>query len=167
MPSQPKLLTEYQSHAHLIADTFRAAFVKVRLGECTPEMTAPEESTKGGLLGLQHVILRMPGGLSHVIGTVNAGERRAELRPFEWVVRVNDERHHRPLDFDAEEYGAFVEKASSVLGAFGLSVTVSQEALAPAAPPAEPPAASSRIPFVLAGIALVLGALVAWWMSRR
>lgn len=118
-----KVLTQFSSHANTIADTFRAAFVKVQLGDCTIDMTAPDESTKGGLLGLQHAVLRMESGQTIVVGTVHAGEKKAELRSFTLVSKVYEDRFKKPVPFAEPQYTAFLEKAEPVLAAFGLAVT--------------------------------------------
>jgi hypothetical protein len=173
-PVKPKVLTQVASHAHTIADTFRAAFAKTKLGEHGVEMTAPEGSTKGGLLALQHITLRSPTGLSLVVGTVNAIETRAELRSFAYVGKTHEERFKRPIDFDAAAYDAFLEKARSVLAAFGLEITVLDAPASPAAaeaaeeePLSEPPGA--RPPYVLIGAAVVFALLaaLALWAAVR
>lgn len=119
-----KLLTQYASHANMIADTFRAAFAKTKVGTHSVEMTAPQDSTKGGLLALQHVTLKPDTGMALVVGTVNAGEKRAELRSYAHVDKVNKERFKRDLPFDEASYQAFLEKAESVLAAFGIETVV-------------------------------------------
>lgn len=119
-----KLLTQYAEHANTIADTFRAAFAKTKLGDLSVEMTAPTDSTKGGLLALQHVMLKPASGMGLVVGTLNAGEKRAELRSYAHVATVNEERFKRPLPFDEPAYEAFLEKAEGVLGAFGIETQV-------------------------------------------
>ncbi len=119
-----KVLTQYASHANTIADTFRAAFTKTKVGTHAVVMTAPTDSTKGGLLALQHVTLKPETGMALVVGTVNAGEKRAELRSYAHVAKVNEERFKRPLPFDQASYDAFLEKAEGVLGAFGIETKV-------------------------------------------
>jgi hypothetical protein len=119
-----KILTQYASHANTIADTFRAAFMKTTVGDHTVEMTAPTDSTKGGLLALQHVTLKPETGMVIVVGTVNAGDKRAELRSYAHVAKMNEERFKRPLPFEEGAYKTFLEKAESVLAAFGIETTV-------------------------------------------
>ena len=119
-----KILTQYASHANTIADTFRAAFTKTKVGTHSVEMTAPTDSTKGGLLALQHVTLKPKAGMVLVVGTVNAGDKRAEIRSYAHVAKVNEERFKRPLPFDEDAYKAFLEKAEAVLGAFGIETKV-------------------------------------------
>jgi len=163
------VLTQYSSHANVIADTFRAAFAKSTVGDHAVEMTAPTDSTKGGLLALQHVMLKPSSGMAMVVGTVNAGELRSELRSYEYLSKLNEERFKRPLSFDEPAYEAFLEKAESVLGAFGIEVALHD-------PPAEatpsvtdelkaPPRQRGRlVPIVVAVlIALVVGGGV--WLA--
>src|SRR5262245_56959483 len=122
-----KVLTQFSSHANTIADTFRAAFVKTLVGGCAVEMTAPDETTRGGLLGLQHATLRTTAGLAIVVGTVHAGEKKAEFRSFALVCQVYEERFKKPPPFIEEDYNAFLAKADPVLAAFGLEVDVINE----------------------------------------
>ena len=65
-----KILTQYATHANTIADTFRAAFAKTKVGTHSVEMTAPQDSTKGGLLALQHVMLKPETGMGLVVAGV-------------------------------------------------------------------------------------------------
>lgn len=157
-----KILTQYASHANTIADTFRAAFARTKVGDLAVEMTAPTDSTKGGLLALQHVTLKPETGMALVVGTVNAGEKRAELRSYAHVAKVNEERFKRPLSFDEPSYKAFLDKAEGVLGAFGIEtrVTDAPRDVAPSFSDAQEakPAGSSRTMLIVA--ALVVASLV-------
>lgn len=117
----------------MIADTFRAAFTKSKIGPFTVTMTAPTESTGGGLLALQHVTLqrppdpantRGPSGSALVVGTINAKDKRAELRSYAHVTKIHLERFKAEIPFDEAAYKAFLEKAEGVLGAFDLETIV-------------------------------------------
>ncbi len=119
-----RVLTEYASHANTIADTFRAAFAKTKVGDFTVVMTAPADSTKGGLLALQHVTLQPPSGMALVVGTLNAKDKRAELRSHSFVAEIHRERFKKELPFDEATYKEFLEKAEAVIGAFGVEVAV-------------------------------------------
>jgi hypothetical protein len=168
-----KILTQYASHANVIADTFRAAFTKTKVGSLGVEMTAPTDSTKGGLLALQHVTLKPETGMALVVGTVNAGEKRAELRSYAHVAKVNEERFKRPLPFDEAAYAAFLEKAEGVLGAFGIDtkVTDAPRDIAPSfadpeeAKPAPRSSGATLIAIVI--MLLVLACAAAWYVLRR
>lgn len=118
------LLTQYSAHANTIADTYRAAFRETKVGEYTVEMTAPEGSTKGGLLALQHLTLKPPSGMVLVVGVIHAGDKRAEVRSYASVKAMHEERFKRPLPFDENAYAVFSEKSHAILSAFGLAVTV-------------------------------------------
>lgn len=118
------LLTQYSAHANTIADTYRAAFRETKVGDYTVEMTAPEGSTKGGLLALQHLTLKPPSGMVLVVGVIHAGDKRAEVRSYASVKAMHEERFKRPLPFDEKAYAAFSEKSHAILSAFGLAVTV-------------------------------------------
>lgn len=119
-----KVLTQYASHANTIADTFRAAFTKSKVGPFSVVMTAPTESTGGGLLALQHITLVPASGMALVIGTVNAKDKRVELRSYAHVARMHLERFKNEVPFDEAAYGELLEKAEGVLGAFGLDTSV-------------------------------------------
>jgi hypothetical protein len=136
-----QMLTQYSSHANTIADTVRAAFAKTKVGDCTVEMTAPEGSTQGGKLALQHITLRpadAPSAL--VIGSLNAGEKRAEIRAFSEVAAVHETRFKKAAAFDRSLYASFVNELAEVLLAFGIEAVRAEEpaesivAEAPAAP---------------------------------
>jgi len=168
----PKILTQFSSHANTIADTFRAAFVKTQLGDCTVEMTAPEESTRGGLFGLQHLTLRSPSGMAIIAGSVHAGEKKAELRAFSVVARLHEERFKRAPSFSEADYAAFLAKAEPILAAFALEVTHiadlprarlsdAPDALTPSLPPAAARARLVRWALVLtAFLAIGIGGLL-------
>ncbi len=165
----PKVLTQFSSHANTIADTFRAAFVKTRLGDCTVEMTAPEESTRGGLFGLQHLTLRNPSGMAIVVGSVHAGEKKAELRSYALVASLHAERFKQPPSFGEIDYAAFLTKAAPIFGAFGLDATVISElpkgrpSDVPITPSLPPEAARAQrrtwVLFLVAVLVIVGGAL--------
>lgn len=172
-----KILTQYATHANTIADTFRAAFAKTKVGTHSVEMTAPQDSTKGGLLALQHVTLKPETGMVLVVGTLNAGEKRAELRSYAHIEKVNQDRFKRALPFDEAAYKTFLEKAEAVIGAFGIETTVTDAprdtapsfADADEVAPKAPPSVSSTW-FVRILVVLVLFGLAgsaAWYVLHR
>jgi hypothetical protein len=123
-----QMLTQYSSHATTIADTVRAAFAKTKVGDCTVEMTAPEGSTQGGKLALQHITLRpadAPSGL--VIGSLNAGEKRADIRAFSEVAAVHETRFKKAVAFDRTLYSTFVNELAEVLLAFGIEAVRAED----------------------------------------
>jgi len=123
-----QLLTQYSSHANMIADTVRAAFVTSKVGDCVVEVTAPEGSTLGGRLALQHVTLRPADGTTAlVVGSLNAGAKHAEIRCYAEVAQVHETRLKRPAAFDADTYRTFTRDLGDVLGAFGIVANVAEE----------------------------------------
>lgn len=123
-----QLLTQYSSHANMIADTVRAAFVTSKVGDCVVEVTVPEGSTLGGKLALQHVTLRpSDGSTALVVGSLNAGAKHAEIRSFAEVAQVHETRLKRPAAFDADMYRSFTRDLGDVLGAFGIVATVAED----------------------------------------
>lgn len=125
-----QMLTQFSSHANTIADTVRSAFASTKIGDCIVEVTAPQESTEGGRRALQHVTLRSAGGDGGtllVVGTLNAAEKRAEIRSFVEVAGVHEARFKRPVSFDRATYEGFVETLDGVLSAFGLVLTRAEE----------------------------------------
>jgi hypothetical protein len=164
-----QVLTQYSSHANVIADTFRAAFTKTKVGDLAVEMTAPADSTRGGLLALQHVMLKSSSGLALVVGTVNAGAMRSELRSYAYLAKLNVERFKRPLPFDEPAYATFLEKAESVLGAFGIEVVLSDAPHEPAPAivdeVASPPARRAPLVPVIVGVLIVLVVGTGVWLA--
>lgn len=172
-----KVLTQFSSHANVIADTFRAAFANAQVGRCSVEMTAPKDSTHGGLLGLQHATLRTPANVALVVGTIHAGEKKAELRSYTLVARLHEERFKKPPPFAEAEYGGFLAKATPVLAAFGLDVVVVDAlpeppggAASEAGPESVPPAPVTRwtiaqwVLFLIALLMIVGGGI--YWGPR-
>lgn len=121
-PSGQNLLTQTSVQAQVIADTFRSAFAAKKLGDCNVEMTAPTTSTHGGALAMQHITLKSAGGLSLVIGRVNAVEKKATMRTFYAVGRLFQERFKKSPSFEQPAYDEMVSTAKSLLAAFGIEV---------------------------------------------
>jgi hypothetical protein len=170
--SMTKLLTQFAAHANTIAETFRAAFSKTQLGDCLIEMSAPEESTRGGHFGLQHVMLRNKSGMAIVAASVQAKDKKAELRSYDVVAKLHAERFKRPPTFTEADYNTFLGRATPVFTAFGLQVTtVSDLATAPLSQPPGPmteessPAAQTktiRFAIIVVAILVVGGAALLW-----
>ncbi len=121
-PSAPNLLTQTSVQAQVIADTFRSAFAAKKLGDCSVEMTAPQDSTRNGALALQHITLKGPTGLSLVIGRVNAPEKKATMRTYYAVGRLFQDRFKKSPPFEQHAYDEMVSTARSLLTAFGVDV---------------------------------------------
>jgi hypothetical protein len=157
--SQP--LTQYATHANVIADTVRAAFAAARVGGCAVELTAPEGSTLGGKLALQHVTLKGEHPSPLVVGSVDAGRKVAKVRSYREVARMHEERFKAPAPFDEATYLAFTKDLEGVLSAFGISMALEvspPEAVTAEPIPEQPP--PWRRPPVLAGAAALIVVLV-------
>jgi hypothetical protein len=160
-PHVPEL-TEVACHAQTVADTVRAAFGTRRLDDYVLEMTAPEQTTNGGLQALQHISLRLRGGSAIVVGTVNVIENVVELRPYEHVSRACSARFKCKPSFDNVAYLAFLEGATQVLENFGLSVRFNDQAEAPSDVVATvaPTSASPAVVGVLIALNVAIGAAI-------
>ncbi len=121
-PSGQNPLTQTAVQAQVIADTFRSAFAAKKLGDCSVEMTAPTETTRGGALAMQHIMLKGATGLSLVIGRVNAVEKTATMRTYYAVGRLFQDRFKKAPPFEQPAYDEMVATARSLLSAFGMEV---------------------------------------------
>lgn len=156
-----KVMTQFALQANTIAETLRAQFAKTQLGDCKVEMSAPEESTRGGHFGLQQVMLRNPSGMAIVAASVHVGERKAELRTYATVSRLHMERFKRPPTFTETDYAGFLAKANPLLAAFNLQVTTMADEAVPIASPTGPtedsaPAGSNQLFRLIAFIVAVI-----------
>lgn len=159
--SQP--LTQYATHANVIADTVRAAFAASRVGGCAVELTAPEGSTLGGKLALQHLTLKGAHPSPLVVGSVDAGRKVAKVRSYREVARMHEERFKEPAPFDEPTYLAFTKDLEGVLSAFGISTAIEVSAPEPAVETPEPAQVPpwKRPPVVVAVAALFVVLVVA------
>jgi len=126
MDPDPRLQrTQHAARAATLADQFRRAVVSYPVGPYQGDMTAPEESTAGGVQALQHVrLVPVNGrGRTYVVGNANRSERVAELRSLEFVDRVSRERFGHPSGLDPAAYATFIGGAAEFLEMFGLHVT--------------------------------------------
>lgn len=122
------LFTHRALQGSRIAAAFRGEFATTKVGDLVPEISEPEESTRGGALALQHVALKSPHGHSLVVGTVNALERRAELRSFAFVAGMHEARFQKPPPFDAAAYADFIARIERLFGDQGIKTGVTGDA---------------------------------------
>jgi hypothetical protein len=108
--------------AHL-KTTFDAA-VKDMFKDYTVDLTAPEESTGGGIRARQHIRLVANDGRSLVVGSANAADGTAELRTLGCTLEVSKQRFGVELPIPGPEYIKFLERATDCLGIFGMKVSV-------------------------------------------
>ena len=128
-PDPSLLRTQFSLKATDLAATFGAAFGKSRLmpGQYAPELTAPEDvSTGGGVRALQRLRLvpQQAGFPTLVIGGVNQKEGTAELRGFDQVGAIHQQRFKRPLPLDRAQYDQLLKMFYDFLGVMRLKVTV-------------------------------------------
>jgi hypothetical protein len=130
MANRRDLRTQFSKDAAEFADKFQMLLGHLKLppADYTPELTTPAgPSTGGGVQALQHMRLRPrpESALSPIVfGSVNRKEGKAELRSYEHLQALHQQRFKRPLDLDQEEYSSFVLKAQRFLEASGLKASL-------------------------------------------
>ena len=127
MTEDPRLQrTQFAARAATLASQFQNAVEEYRVGVHKGQMTAPEESTGGGVLALQHIrLVPMNGrGRSYVVGNANRADRVAELRSLAYVDRLSQDRFGERTGLDPAEYAHFLAGAGQFLEMFGLAVTL-------------------------------------------
>ncbi len=163
------LQTYHAIQASDLAAAFNDALKRVRImpGDYVPQLTEPAgPSTAGGVQAMQHIRLvpSQPGQPTLVVGHANQPEQRAELRTYEYLESVHQQRFRQELALDRGQYEDFVRLAKQILEALHLRTTV-------AAPPLDltaPPSGASK--WVLAcgfAIVLVLVGLGLWRVLGR
>jgi hypothetical protein len=128
-PFRASLQTQHALQASELAAAINDALKKARIGpgDYAPELTAPQgPSTAGGVQAMQHLRL-VPGQAGQptlVVGHANQTEKTAELRTYEYVDAVHQQRFHRPLALDRRAYDDLLGLAKQLFGALGLQTTV-------------------------------------------
>jgi hypothetical protein len=106
-----------------LKESFEIA-VKNTFRSYTVDMTAPEDSTGGGVRARQHIRLRShDGAVNMVIGFANAAEGTAELNTLGHTLYVSKVRFGTELKIPPSEYLRFLDRATKILENFGLSVS--------------------------------------------
>jgi hypothetical protein len=155
------LQTFHAIQATDLASAFNSAMQRVRIvpGDYVAELTEPAgPSTAGGIQALQHIRL-VPGQPGHptlVVGQANHAEERAELRTYEHLDAVHQQRFRRPLAIDRKQYEEFLRLAKQILDALHLKTTVAEAPLDLEAPASGFPWKRWLLTFVLALVALGL-----------
>lgn len=121
------LYTAKALQASRLAAAFLGEFATTKVGELVPEMSEPEESTRGGALALQHVALKSPDGLSLVVATVNAVARSASVRSFAFVAGMYEARFGKPVPFDIEIYDDFVARLTKLFEEQGIEASLGDD----------------------------------------
>lgn len=154
-----------------LSDTFNALFEQPMPG-WRVEMTRPGMSTAGGKQSLQHIGLRGSGGGTIVIGSLDPGAARAELRSYRLVDAMFRQRYRRPIPIRAPDWERFAQRIVQFLREEGLTVSVDSGADARDADTEEIVAPGGRWPvlwLVVGGllIALVAGAITWVVLTQR
>lgn len=163
-----RLFTQKALQGSRLAAAFRREFETTKVGECSVEISEPEESTRGGALALQHVALKSPAGHSLVVATVNALGRQAELRTFGFVAGMHEARFDLPVPFDIAAYTAFLEQATKVLADQGIATSIHGESTIGGSPSLAPTSGSNGATraVIVALILGVLGGVALMWLLR-
>ena len=123
MSDDDDLRTANAAKSSELKSTFDAS-VKGIFTDYAVDLTAPEESTGGGIRARQHVRLLANDGKALVIGFANTSEGTAELRTLGCTLEISKQRFGAELPIPAPEYMKFLDRASDVLRVFGLKVSV-------------------------------------------
>ncbi len=161
------LQTYHAIQATDLAAAFNSAMQRVRIapGDYVAELTAPAgPSTAGGVQALQHIRL-VPGQTGHptlVVGYANHAEEKAELKTFEHLDAVHQQRFGRPLAINRGQYEDFLRLAKQILEALHLKTNVSEAPL-----DFDEPSSSARWKTWVLAFVLTLVALGVWRMLGK
>ncbi len=134
----------------------------------TADLSTPGMSTGGGRQAVERIVLTGAGGQTLVVGTVDFGARRAELRPHARLRETYLERYGTAFLVSATEYDAFLGKAGDFFKQQGFAVGVRAGERPTLDSPA--PSGSGALPWVLAVAAVVLVCALAvggWFFFLR
>ena len=171
-PDAGALYTRLALRAVDLSDTFNALFTQPMPG-WRIEMGRPGMSTAGGRQSLQHIGLRGPNGGTIVVGSVDPGAQRAEVRSYRRLDAMFRERYKRGIPIRAADWDRFVQRIVQFLDEEGLTVSVESGAgfaardedtddfMAPSRGPT-----SLWVIVAVLGVALLAGA-VTWFLMTR
>ena len=146
--------TKFAMAAVDFATVFNSSFSETTMEGYKVKLTAPEgQSTGGGVQALQHITLANEAdGSTVVVGTVNNAERSVELRSFDHIASLFQQRYAgRIFPVDRVQYDNLQQRFSTFFQSQSFQVTVSQ------APPPKPSAtAKGSSVWALGIIAVVL-----------
>lgn len=114
------LRTQVANQAANLAQTVSEGFAGFHMGagDYVVELMAPEgPSTGGGRAARQHLRLvpRRRGYPTIVVGAVDPVTSTGEVRTFDHVALLHELRFRRPLEINADEFGAFLRKVDIVM----------------------------------------------------
>ncbi len=127
--SRAPLQTFHALQASDLAAAFNQAMQRIRIqpGDYHAELTSPEgPSTAGGVQAMQHIRLvsRDSSCPTLLAGHANHAQERAELRTYEHLDAVHQQRFKKPLAIDRAEYEGFLRLAKQILEVLHLQTTV-------------------------------------------
>jgi hypothetical protein len=110
--------TAFASKALELSEMFMIKFGRTRFSGNVPRVVkvqAPEESTGGGAQAREPIALIPEGGSGGtiVVGWINVGANRAELRAYHVLAELHRRRYNENLDIPKHEYDQFLEDARS------------------------------------------------------
>jgi hypothetical protein len=162
--------TQFAMKAIDLADLFKTVVgaqpLEAREGPSfAVELQAPDgPSTGGGAQSVQHIRL-VREGLTLVAGSVDSAEKTAELRTYDHVAMLYDQRYKgAPLPVTREAYDAALKRMRAFLGTQNLTIVIKDSA--PIAP-APVKGGSSPIGLIIALIVLVGGAVAAYFFMHH
>jgi hypothetical protein len=86
-------------------------------------LTAPEGISSGkGIQSRQHLTLTDPSGKTQVVGSCNTLEKNTDLRPYDFVVRLYNQRHGGTFSFPRPEYEKLFQRFSDFFTSQGFTV---------------------------------------------
>jgi hypothetical protein len=121
------LMTQLATQAMDLADTFNVMF-EARFVGMQVRLAKPGMSTAGGKHAVQHIALEAAGGGSLVVGNVDTGSKRAELRSHDRLVSMHRQRFGTELGIAEAEWMAFLDLAEKFLQEEGMVVAREAEA---------------------------------------
>ena len=123
-------------------------------------------STGGGKQSIQPITLIAPTGEKLAVGKVDPVRRYAQVRDFQLVSRMHQERFGRPLAMAMHDYNRWIESVRSFFSSAGLNTEYED---ASAALEAAAPRSSGTSVLVWIVVALVVAGLIAvivWAVTR-
>jgi len=162
-------MTAFAQAALAVSDLVAAKFSGTKFGGSVPRIVkvqAPNVPSTGGGKQARESVILMPesGDTAQAItaGFIDVGLRSVELRTFAALDQTYQQRHKVKLDLPKGEYDGFMKEMQAFLGGEGYIVKLvdvsdqdakASKAQAASANASEQP--SSKMPLILAGVAII------------
>lgn len=169
-PELTELRTKIANQAASLSKLVAKEFGELRIGagEYAVELPAPEvPSTGGGAQARQNIrLVPRDGDLGQVMaGIVDPVTLTADLRTFDHVAMLHENRYKRPLLITAEEYASFLTKLDTCLKAAHVRSTF--VAPPPGLREKRNKRGSGGGPWMIVAAVVVVAGAAAWWMRTR